>query len=233
MRYSFAFLAALLAACGEASPTPSASPAPVATSAPVACLTSHPTPDAAVMLTLTGRVTVPPAVADLADVHQGLASGAPVRVVDVLTGGVIAAAVTYYDGSYTVDIPPGIGRRPVLVCCDLVTGSIVDAITGTPLLTLEAPLEMDPALRTQTRDVSAGSTVWVALLASLAGAPGQWERLDVGAVAHKVGGIIAGQDPAAEALAESLATTPAITQATTAEALRAAITASAARFGGR
>jgi hypothetical protein len=69
---------------------------------------------------LHGKATVPTRVRDLANVQDGHVSGSPVVVRDVATGRSLAEGVTYYDGSFMVDVPLAGNARAVVVSLDLV-----------------------------------------------------------------------------------------------------------------
>jgi hypothetical protein len=113
---------------GEAAPalptTPSLSFAPVS--------------DPREVVRLTGKVSAPNALdARTTNVKNGRVVGSPIRVTDALTGKTLKQGVTYYDGSFQIDVPASVGSRPLLVKV-----SLVDDQASGKTLELATPLTL-------------------------------------------------------------------------------------------
>jgi hypothetical protein len=114
-------------------------------------------------------VTVPDGLASrTSNVKAGRVIGSPLRIADARTGKVLKQAVTYYDGSFQLDLPLAEGLQPLLLTIDL-----VDAADAKKTLTLEAPLAADRALgMVEKLQISPGSTAMVGLYRKLGAAKG-------------------------------------------------------------
>jgi hypothetical protein len=148
-------------------------------------------------LRLFGHASLPRAVAGLANAKDGMLVGAPVSLRDVPSGRVLANGVTFYDGSFVLEVPADLGKRPVLV-----TVALVDGTTRAPLFPLAAPLQLAPELGEQTVEVRPASTAWYALLYRMAAShtnapPPDWTTLTPGVTSRVLAGMIAGSRPEA------------------------------------
>jgi hypothetical protein len=146
-----------------------------------------------------GHATLPRAVAGLANAKDGKLVGAPVAVFDVASGRKLATGVTFYDGSFVLEVPQDLGKRPVLI-----TVALVDGTTDNPLFSLAAPLQLAPELGEQRVEVGPASTAWYALLYRMAARrtnapPPDWTSFTPGATARVLGGMIVGSEPQAVA----------------------------------
>lgn len=112
------------------------------------------------MLRLAGLVKAPASVeAATANVKNGFVVGSPLKVTEAATGRLIKQGVTYYDGSFQLDVPTAGVTTPAVVSVEL-----VDAKDSTKTFELEAPVVLDKGL-TQLNGVqlSTGSTAMVML----------------------------------------------------------------------
>ncbi|MFN3429245.1 MAG: hypothetical protein ACK46X_04755 [Candidatus Sericytochromatia bacterium] len=138
---------------------------------------------------LHGYATVPVGVKDLANVQDGRVSGSPVRIQDVATGRTLAQGVTYYDGSFQVDVPIPGTQRAVIVVIDLVDRADRDRTTP-----LEAPLMLRAGVTTSEISLNPGTTALSAFLARLAEEQSDAAPDSIGMRAE-LGGLIAAFEP--------------------------------------
>jgi hypothetical protein len=184
-------------------------------------------------LSLIGMVTLPRSVAGLANAREGVVVGTPVEVLDVLSGSRLGQGSTFYDGSYVVEVPARVGKRPVVLKV-----ALVDAVTRKPLCPLYAPAVLATDEEHQTLDVGPGSTAWLALLYALAArktaqpAP-DWAQLMPGLATRTLAELIVGQQPDEAWKFASYAEGPALGAPTSAGELRQAIDQVVAGFVAR
>jgi hypothetical protein len=147
--------------------TAKASPSPAASTAPGAALVppeASPGPVASPasgkVIRLGGVVAVPPGLeASTANVKGGLVVGSPVRVVEAATGRVLKQGVTYYDGSFQIDLSAPTSATPALISVDL-----VDSKDDQKTATLELPLLLQRDIAVvEGLTVTAGTTALVLL----------------------------------------------------------------------
>lgn len=112
---------------------------------------------------LQGRAYVPGAVDGVANLQDGYVSGSPVRVYDATSGKLLAQGVTYYDGSFAIDVPLREGQRAMLVASELVSKA-----DPAHTIRLVAPVLMNAGTVEQKVVLSPGTTALVAFLAALA-----------------------------------------------------------------
>ncbi|MFN3428858.1 MAG: hypothetical protein ACK46X_02775 [Candidatus Sericytochromatia bacterium] len=148
---------------GATKASPSSAPSPAASGAPGAALVvpkASPSPASAKVHRLGGIVAVPPGLeASTANVKGGLVVGSPVRVVEAATGRVLKQGVTYYDGSFQIDLPAPTSAAPALISVDL-----VDAKDDQKTTTLELPLLLQRDIGVvEGLTVTAGTTALVML----------------------------------------------------------------------
>lgn len=107
---------------------------------------------------LSGVVQVPAVLdARTANVKNGYAIGTPIRVIEAATGRVLKQDVTYYDGSFQIDLSAPTSAQPVVLAIDL-----VDAKDAQLTCTLETPLVLNKAVSTVDNvAVTIGSTALV------------------------------------------------------------------------
>ena len=125
-------------------------PAPMATAAPTA--------PSARLVRVTGSALAPTALeARTANVKNGYAIGTPIKVLDAATGRVLKQDVTYYDGSFQLDLSAPSAAQPVVLAVEL-----VDADDPEETLSLEAPLVLEKAVSTLSGvHLTTGSTALV------------------------------------------------------------------------
>lgn len=114
---------------------------------------------------LSGVVQVPAALdARTANVKNGYAIGTPIRVIEAATGRVLKQDVTYYDGSFQLDLSAPTTSQPVVLAIDL-----VDAADEQVTCTLETPLVLEKGISTVDNvAVTIGSTALVMMYRSWA-----------------------------------------------------------------
>jgi hypothetical protein len=110
-----------------------------------------------------GWATVPTSLKDLANVQDGKVSGSPVLVKDAASGRTLAKGVTYYDGSFMVDVPLMNSQRAAIVAIDL-----VDRADATRTATLQAPVLLKSGVDQAEVALTPGSTALVEFLAQVA-----------------------------------------------------------------
>lgn len=125
------------------------------------------TPVASRTVRLHGWASVPASIQDLANVQNGKVSGTPVVVTSAATGRLLAKGVTYYDGSFLVDVPLTGSQVPALVAIDL-----VDRDDETRTATLQAPVMLQAGIDQAEVNLGPGSTALVAFLSQVATASG-------------------------------------------------------------
>lgn len=150
-------------------------------------------------LRIFGHATLPKAVGGLANAKDGKLVGALVTVRDVPSGRKLATGVTFYDGSFVLEVPQDLGKRPVLI-----TVALVDDRTDDALFPLAAPLQLAPELGEQHIEVGPTSTAWYALLYRMAARkakapPPDWTSFTPGETSLVLAGMIVGSEPQAVA----------------------------------
>lgn len=173
---SFVFacsLALVLAGCNNRT-VPSAtlhvSPADTQTSLNNSALaTDASTGGVAQPIQLSGQVIVPANMElSTANVKSGKVVGSPLRIESPATGRVVMQGVTYYDGSFALNLPAKEAAQPLLLSVDL-----VDAANPTKTLTLSTPLTVATGARSvQNLTVSPETTALVSLYRQLSGTNG-------------------------------------------------------------
>lgn len=111
-------------------------------------------------LRLSGVAKAPATIeAATANVKNGFVVGSTLKVIEAATGRVIKQGVTYYDGSFQLDVPTAGVTTPAVVSVEL-----VDAKDSTKTFELEAPVVLDKGL-TQINglQLASGSTAMVML----------------------------------------------------------------------
>jgi hypothetical protein len=141
---------------------------------------------------LHGKATVPTRVRDLANVQDGLVSGSPVAVRDVATGRSLAEGVTYYDGSFMVDVPLAGSARAVVVTLDLVERSAAGRTAA-----LQAPVMLRAGIARMDVTLSPGTTALTAFLSRLAVVQAPTAPA-IGEVEREFGSLIAVFEPEAQ-----------------------------------
>jgi hypothetical protein len=163
-----------------ATPSPSASPTPAPSTGPAGLLgpesAARTSPSDKSVLRLSGTAYAPDGLsARTSNVKAGRVIGSPLRIEDARTGRVLKQGVTYYDGSFQIDVPLGEGPQALVLSIDL-----VDAADPKKTLTLSAPLSADRALGMVERlQVSPGTTGLVLLYRKLAAAKGSASGLEM------------------------------------------------------
>jgi hypothetical protein len=111
-------------------------------------------------LRLSGVAKAPSLIeAQTANVKNGFVVGSPLKVIEAATGRVIKQGVTYYDGSFQIDVPTAGVTTPAVVSVEL-----VDAKDSTKTFELEAPVVLDKGLTQVTgMQLTTGSTGMVML----------------------------------------------------------------------
>jgi hypothetical protein len=99
----------------------------------------------------------------IANVRDGHITGTPVWVRDARTGRRLAESVTYYDGSFVVDVPTGPDGVPVVVSTEL-----VDEVEAGLTTWLAAPVYLSPEMSEQSLVLGAGSTALTEFLQAVA-----------------------------------------------------------------
>lgn len=115
---------------------------------------------------LHGWASVPAGIQGLANVQNGKVSGSPVVVTSATTGRLLARGVTYYDGSFLVDVPMGGSQVAAVVAIDL-----VDRTDETRTARLEAPVMLHAGVDDAEVNLGPGSTALVQFLSQVATAP--------------------------------------------------------------
>lgn len=157
---------------------------------------------------LHGKATVPTRVRDLANVQDGFVSGSPVVVRDVATGRSLAEGVTYYDGSFMVDVPLTGSARAVVVTLDLVERSAAGRTAA-----LQAPVMLRAGIARMDVTLSPGTTALTAFLSRLAEVQAPTAPA-IGEVERELGSLIAVFEPDAQTTFARLAeSAPEIRQA--------------------
>jgi hypothetical protein len=137
------------------------SDAPSSAGAPVGAAASAVATPAHSMVRVRGIATEPTTVGKVLNVQDGKVSGTPVEVRDALSGKLMAKGVTYYDGSFLVDVPWVGSQRSAIVSIDLVAR---DGETRTSLL---APVVLRKGQDETTVTLTPGSTALMAFLAEV------------------------------------------------------------------
>jgi hypothetical protein len=204
---NWVWAAVLLQACGASGVSSPPANEPVPPPPPAALVEPSPTSEPVLpalpvdderKLSLLGHVVLPDGVTGLANARDGVMSGAPVRVIDLLTGKQLGQGVTYYDGSFRAEVPALVGKRSVLLMAML-----VDATSREELFPLQTVLQLQPELTEQIDlELGPGSTAWVALLQRIAAvqldAPApDWTRFTPGVIARALADMVANSDPLA------------------------------------
>jgi hypothetical protein len=112
------------------------------------------------MVRVSGTVKAPAAIEALtANVKNGFVVGSPLKVTEAATGRLIKQGVTYYDGSFQIDLPAQSVTVPAVFTVEL-----VDAKDSTKMLALEAPVLLDKGLtQVDNVQIGTGSTAMVML----------------------------------------------------------------------
>jgi hypothetical protein len=110
-----------------------------------------------------GYATVPTTVRNLLNVQDGKVSGTPVEVRDALTGKVMAKGVTFYDGSFLVEVPCFGAQRSAIVAIDLVARDDANRT-----MSLQAPVVVRRGQDDAQVTLTPGSTALMAFFASVA-----------------------------------------------------------------
>lgn len=157
---------------------------------------------------LHGKATVPTRVRDLANVQDGHVSGSPVVVRDVATGRSLAEGVTYYDGSFMLDVPLSGNARAAVVTLDLVERSAPGRTAA-----LQAPVMLRAGITRMDVTLSPGTTALTAFLSRLAAVQAPTAPA-LGDVERELGSLIAVFEPDAQTTFARLAeSAPEIRQA--------------------
>ena len=145
---------------------------------------------------LLGVALVPARVTGLANVHDGRVTGTALRVLDAGGGRRIASAVTFYDGSFEVDVAFRGAKIAVVLALDLVAGGVPVART-----TLSSPILLQAGEPERRIPITPGSTALTSFLGAVAVAPDAGQKAtpkDLGDVTAMAGdrfqGLIAGLD---------------------------------------
>ncbi|MEB3284496.1 MAG: hypothetical protein VKN33_04340 [Candidatus Sericytochromatia bacterium] len=112
---------------------------------------------------LTGFARVNPGLENLANVSEGRVIGTPVRVRDARTGRHLFETVTFYDGSFSIEMPIGVPGLPVVVSTEL-----VNAGDSKITLSLSAPSYLSQGIRQQEVVLGAGATALTLFLQAVA-----------------------------------------------------------------
>ncbi len=114
---------------------------------------------------LTGIALVPALLEGAAaNVHEGRVVGSPVRLEDPRSGRLLARGVTYYDGSFQLDVPVGEATVPGVLTVDL-----MPALSEGSPVTLALPLSLSQTVHEEhAPDLSVGSTALIALYRQMA-----------------------------------------------------------------
>lgn len=112
---------------------------------------------------LYGLASVPEALSDAANLDDGHVTGAQVLVRDATDGQALGQAVTYYDGSFRVDVPLRDGARAVIV-----TSTLVAKGQPNEQIQLMAPALLRAGAGDEKVSLTPGTTALVAFLNSLA-----------------------------------------------------------------
>lgn len=144
-----------------------------------------------------GVARVPEEASRMANVRGGLITGTPVIVRDARTGRRLAEAVTYYDGSFVLEVALSTDPLPVIV-----STSLVDAGDATLTVAITAPAVLVAEEREVRLNLTPGSTALTAFLGAVAGLEegpvttlSGSEPVDPGiAAGPKLGALIAGID---------------------------------------
>lgn len=172
---------------------------------------------------VTGIARVGASMAGLANVRDGHVTGTPVWVRDARTGRRLAETITFYDGSFALDVSIGSEGLPVVVSTDL-----VDAKDPNTTVWLGAPVYLD--LRTKEHDLvlGAGATALTVFLQAVARSsddlPGPLLGDDVFAAGPRFGALVTGIDEAErDSFARLAESAPEIREAQSLVALREGI----------
>lgn len=112
---------------------------------------------------LFGRAVLPKDLAGAANVVEGSVSGSSVVVSDAITGRVVGHSVSYYDGSFMVDIPLESGVFSALVSIEL-----VDKAQPGRKVRMMAPVVLRAGAVEEQVVLTPGSTALVAFLTAIA-----------------------------------------------------------------
>ncbi len=145
---------------------------------------------------ITGVALVNPNATGMANVSEGRVTGSTVRVIEANGARRLASAVTFYDGSFAVDVRFRAARQSVVLAVDL-----VDAVDRTSRATLAAPVVLQAGEVERRLAITPGSTALASYLGAVAAAPDAGQRAvatdpaDFSTVVGPVfGGLIAGVD---------------------------------------
>lgn len=152
-------------------------------------------------LRLFGRAVLPGDLTGAANVHDGQVTGSAVVVTDATNGRILGTAVSYYDGSFMVDIPLRASLMAALVSIEL-----VDATDSTKTVRMMAPMVLKAGMTEENIVLTPGSTALVGFLTAIAAeqagaiAPGEEISADPnevgpGKVTQELGNLIAVFEP--------------------------------------
>lgn len=151
------------------------------------------TRDGAVRLMGVARLTRPVEAANVAP--DGAVAGSAVTVTDVMTGKRVGLTVSFYDGSFYVDVPLANGQRAVLVTLELVERG------GTHRATVAAPALLKAGEGEHDLHVNLGTTVLATVFSDMAvikdgQQPGDQPLVVPAGGSRTFGSMIASLDPA-------------------------------------
>ncbi|MEB3220835.1 MAG: hypothetical protein VKS61_02040 [Candidatus Sericytochromatia bacterium] len=153
--------------------TPLLAPIAVVAPEPEAVATVSPVPAAPAPLAdrlsvqrvrVLGVARVPEDATGMANVREGFITGTPVVVRDARSGRRLAEAVTFYDGSFTLDVPLEGAALPVIV-----STSLVDAADPRVTTSITAPAVLRRDQGEHRLALTPGSTALTAFLEAVAG----------------------------------------------------------------
>lgn len=175
----------------EGAASKGAEPAPTALN--TGLLTSAAEP-AEHVVRLTGAAIVNPLAVGIANVLAGRVTGSTVRVLEAMGGQKVASGVTFFDGSFSVEVRFRAARQGVVLVVDL-----VDAADPAARATLAAPVLLHAGEGERRLAITPGSTALVSFLGAVARSPTAGKKAeavdpaDLVAVAGPTfGGLVAG-----------------------------------------
>lgn len=114
-------------------------------------------------LRLFGKAVISSAFTGAANVHDGQVTGSPVMVTDATSGRLLGKAVSYYDGSFMVDLPIKVTALAALVSIEL-----VDAADPSQKVRLMAPIVLRSGVLEDNIVLTTGTTALVGFLTAIA-----------------------------------------------------------------
>lgn len=112
---------------------------------------------------LVGRAHISKKARGIANVRDGLVTGSPVHVIDAQTGRTLSTAVSFYDGSFTIDVRFRSASSAVLLVTEL-----IDAADPTLKATISAPVHLRAADAERIVQITPGSTALTSFLQAVA-----------------------------------------------------------------